>query len=205
MERSWRGGGSPSRLDQKTPRQGSAVLRDTTIMGGSIARLANPRVKAKVAHELLRRREPRGIPDRRHQPDRDRQLMPVIVINRRTRSSPSPMFARLASTWRRSTASRSSSASQPLIVARSSSSSGCDRKPRPALAREQIPLVRQDQIGYAARSVPGSSPAYATARSSPAERPDDVTVPCSRRAARPPVGIRRNVTWRVLRHRSCRS
>jgi hypothetical protein len=36
------------RLDQKATRQGSAVLRDTAVMGATITRLANARVQPEV-------------------------------------------------------------------------------------------------------------------------------------------------------------
>ena len=74
MKRPRRLGGSPRRLNQHRPGMAATDLADTAVMSGPQARLAHPRVQAKVADELARALEPPDIADRGHDAGGDGQV-----------------------------------------------------------------------------------------------------------------------------------
>lgn len=69
-QRTGRLGSRPGRFDQHRACVAAPHLADATMLRKTKARLANPRIEAKIADELLRRGETPDIADCRHQPSR---------------------------------------------------------------------------------------------------------------------------------------
>src|SRR5512132_145992 len=74
MQRSWCLGGCPRGLDEHRPGMAASDLADPAMVGGTETRLPHARVKAEVAHQLLRAPEPADVADRRHQSGRYGQI-----------------------------------------------------------------------------------------------------------------------------------